>query len=113
MTTAESNVAELLAFDPPGANVVVSGKLVQGRMTAHMARVLEWKARFESLPESATEAEWDTLSTEMRADLETIEPSSMGRIANADDTAAAVESMSPEELLRESEGLAPPEGRAS
>jgi len=75
LTAAERNGLELLSADGSDANIVVNGKLIQGKFTEYMARVLEWKARFESLPESATEEEWDALGAEMRADLERIEPS--------------------------------------
>lgn len=78
MTTAESNVAEPLTATAPDANVVVNGKLVQGKLTAQIARVMEWKKRFESMPEETTEEELDALGEEMRADLESVEQSSMG-----------------------------------
>jgi hypothetical protein len=75
LTTAERNGLELLSADGPDANIVVNGKLVQGKFTEYMARVLEWKARFDAMPENTTEEQWDTLGAEMRADLESIETS--------------------------------------
>lgn len=74
MTTAESNVAELLTATGPDVNVIVNGKLVQGKFTAYMARVMEWKARFDAMPADTTEEQWDALGAEMRADLASIEP---------------------------------------
>lgn len=78
MTTAESNVAELLAAAVPNANVVVNGKLVHGKLTAQMARVMEWKAKFKAMPENTTDEEWNALGAEVRSDLASIEQSSMG-----------------------------------
>lgn len=76
MDTAEANLSKLLSAAGPEANIVVNGKLVQGKLTTHMARVMEWKARFEAMPESATEDEWAILGAAMQADLNSIEPAS-------------------------------------
>jgi len=67
-STAEKNFTDfILASAPPGANVVVGGKLVQGEMTPALAAALDLRARLTAMGDDLTEDDAERISAEWRA----------------------------------------------